>query len=70
MCYILNTAHAISVPSKADNPAVEELLSNYTYGKKWNTVYNSEENCITIGNYTKADCRNSEYVINVTDEGV
>ena len=70
MSYILDTENAISMPMSAENSVTEELLSNYTYGRKWNVAYNAQGNCITVGNYTKADYGDSEYVINVTDDGV
>ncbi len=70
MSYILDTAQTINMPRRAENPVTEELLRNYTYGKRWNIAYNAEDNCITVGNYTKADYGNSEYVINVTDDGI
>lgn len=70
MSYILDIEQAINMPIMADNPVIEELLSNYTYGKKWKVINNMQDNCITSGNYTKADYGNSEYVINVTDDGI
>ncbi len=70
MSYILDTIETINMPRCAENPVIEELLRNYTYGRVWNVLYNVEGNCITVGNYTKADCCNSEYVINVTDDGI
>lgn len=70
MSYILDTTQTINMPLCAENPVTEELLCNYTYGRKWNIAYNAECNCITVGNYTKADYGNSEYVINVTNDGI
>lgn len=70
MSYILDTTQTINMPLCAENPVIEELLCNYTYGRKWNVAYNAEGNCISVGNYTKADYGNSEYVINVTDNGI
>ena len=70
MSYILDTTQIINMPQYSENSVTEELLSNYTYGRKWNVMYHAKENCITIGNYTKADYGNSEYVINVTDDGI
>ena len=32
MSYILETTPTINIPSIADNPVIEELLQNYTYG--------------------------------------
>lgn len=70
MSYIFNLVQTINMPTSSQNTVIPELLSNYTYGRKWNISYNTEENCITVGNYTKADFGNSEYVINATDEGI
>lgn len=70
MSYFLDNTMTINLPSNAKNPVVEELLYNYTHGNPPNIIYTSKENCILIGNYTKADCKNSEYVINVTDNGI
>ena len=70
MSYILDTMPTITMPSKANNRVIEELLRNYTYGRDWNVMYNSKDNCITIGTYTKAERADSEYVLNVTDEGI
>ena len=69
MSYIFETTPTISMPKQAENQVINEFLSNYTYGKKWNVVY-SDENYITVGNYTKAEYGNAEYVINATDGGV
>lgn len=58
------------MPLCAEHPVTEEFLSNYTYGRKWNITYNAKDNCITVGNYTEADYGDSEFVINVTDDGI
>lgn len=70
MSYVLNPMHTINMPVCAENPVTEELLSNYTYGRKWMVEYNADDTCITFGKYTKSDCGDSEYVINVTDDGI
>lgn len=69
MSYIFDTHPRIVLPQKANNPVIGELLSNYTYGMKWDVVY-SDSNDISIGNDTKAEFDDSEYIINVTDGGV
>ena len=66
---ILETTPTINMPLIADNSVIEELMQNYTYGAKWNVIRNLN-NCITMGNYKKSNRGNSEYVINVTDDGV
>lgn len=70
MSYILDTIPTISFPFRTNNSVIEELLRNYTYGREWDITYHTKDNCITIGDYTKADYGNSEHVINVTDGGV
>lgn len=70
MSYFLETIPTINMPSIADNPVIEELLKNYTYGAKWNVFCNLNNNCITMGNYKEINRGNSEYVLNVTDDGV
>ena len=70
MSYILKKEHTIHIPQDSENAVIGELLSNYTYGRKWNVMFDEKDNCIRIGNETKKDIDNSEYVINVTDEGI
>lgn len=70
MRYIFETNPTITMPLKAKNSIIEELLSSYTYGTKWNICYEKDADCITIGNYTETECKNAEYVINITDKGV
>ena len=70
MSFVLDTTQVINMPVCAKNPVIEELLCNYTYGKKWNISYGADDNCITIGNYKKTDCGDSEFVINITNDGV
>lgn len=69
MRYFLETTQTIKMPKSAENTIAEEILSNYTFGRKWNIEY-TNDNCITIGNYKKADFGEGEGVINITDEGV
>ena len=54
MSYVLETTPTINMPSIDDNPVIEELLQNYTYGAKWNIIRNLN-NCITMGNYKKSN---------------
>ena len=70
MSYILDTFPTISMPVKANNTVINELLSNYTYGQEWNVKFELKDNCITIGDYIKAELNDSECVLNVTDGGV
>ncbi len=70
MRYILDTTPTITMPLKAKNPIIDELLSNYTYGKTWNISYAAETNVIMIGDAVKVECGDGETVVNVTDTGV
>jgi len=70
MSYILDTYPKINLPESLKNEVIEELLCNYTHGKKWNIVWNEQENCITAGNYTKAELGDEEYVIYISDDGI
>ncbi len=70
MRYNFENIPSICLPEKAKNTVTEELLSNYTYGQKWNITYHTEENCITAGKYEKAEFSEGEYILNVTADGV
>ncbi|MBQ4516249.1 MAG: family 20 glycosylhydrolase [Clostridia bacterium] len=70
MSYILDTESKINMPKKAQHPAVEEFFSNYTYGTKWSLCFDSSDNCITIGEYTKTELEGAEYVLNITKSGI
>ena len=70
MSYLFDLNSEIYLPKKADNPIVAELLCNYTYGRKWRLIYNEKSNCISIGMCTEKEMNNSEYVLNITDEGI
>lgn len=70
MSYVLNALHKISLPKRADNPIIAELLSNYTYGEKWSVSFDSNANAITLGIFERASLDTSEFVLNITDDGV
>lgn len=81
MSYILSKLPVISFPAESfkDDDGkinsvkegfIKELLSNYTYGGSWDILFDSDENCVTMGEYQKADKGDCEYVLNVTDNGV
>ena len=68
--YIVDNKQTIHMPRKFESDIFCELLSNYTYGREWNVIYDSDDNCITIGNSVKNELNGAEYVVNVTDYGV
>ncbi len=70
MSYTLKMPQIISLPRKAQNDATEEILSNFTYGKKWDLRYTDAENTITVGDHTVVELAEHEYVVNVTSSGV
>ena len=55
MSYIFNADTMISMPRKAENAVVSELLSNFTYGGKWEICFGGVENEITVGKAEKAE---------------
>ena len=70
MSYIFNADTMISMPRKAENAVVSELLSNFTYGGKWEICFGGVENEITVGKAEKAERGSAEYVVNITDSGI
>ena len=69
MSYILDTIPVIYMPKKAENSVICELLSNYTYGMKWDIIYTNKETEITLGDFTEEDTKNDSFVMNITDTG-
>lgn len=69
MKYILKKSEKIILPSAANHPVVEEFLSNYTYGERWELAYHGEDR-ITIENGAEIERENAEFVLNVTQDGV
>ena len=63
MSYLLCENLTIYMPKRSQNGIFDEFMTNFTYGKKWNIVYNLEDTVITIGNFTKADRGNDEFVL-------
>ena len=70
MSFVFENTLKINLPKKAENPFVRELLANYTYGACPEISYCDNENQITLGNFKKAECKNSESIVNITDGGV
>ncbi len=68
--YILNTVKEIHLPKRARNAVTEELLSNYTCGMNWVTVYHTDDHYITMGDPAKESVGNHAYILKVSDEGV
>lgn len=59
----------ISVPKKANNPAILDTVHNYAYTVKWNYTFTDNDTVFSIGKAVPADLGDAEYVINVTEEG-
>ncbi len=70
MSYVLDTNSVIHMPMKAKNSVICELLSNYTYGRRWQIVYTESETEITLGNFSKEGLKDDSFVMNITDTGV
>lgn len=70
MSYILKNKQTIHMPKKSENAVIGELLSNYTYGAKWDIAFDTDENCIRIGDAIEKHIDNNEYVLNITDAGI
>lgn len=69
MRYILETLQTVCVPDKAMHPVVAEILSNYTFGRRWNVVCAEEENCITLGDAPSVELTDTAFVCRVTQTG-
>ena len=70
MSCILDVSKKFNMPIKANNPVIEELLSNFTYGEKWEVSYEGEQNQITFGNYIPCELESFEFALNISAEGV
>lgn len=68
--YCIKQNQKITLPKKANNPAITDLLNNYAYGIKWNIEFTDNENEIIIENGEYVDCIEYDYAINVTEQGV
>ena len=70
MRYILDTTPTIHLPKDATHPFIKELITNYTFGKQWNVLLDAKQNTITIGDFEKADLKDDEHIVHITDSGV
>lgn len=70
MSYILDETTAVLIPNTADGAVISGILSNYTYGMCCNVKSIRDDNCITAGDFEKAELTDAEYVINVTENGM
>lgn len=68
--YTIKPTEKITLPKKADNPAITDLLNNYAFGIKWNIEFTENEKEIIIGDAKKSHIDDFEYVINATENGV
>jgi len=69
MRYILETLPTICVPKKAMHPVVAEILSNYTFGRRWNVVCGEKENCIQLGAAPSVEVGDAAFVYCVMESG-
>ena len=68
--YTIKQTEKIILPQKANNPAVNDLLKNYSYGIKWDIEFSDNENEIIIGDAKAFTTGDSEYTIDITEKGV
>lgn len=68
--YTIKPTQKITLPKKANNPAITDLLNNYAYGIKWDIEFTDNEKEIFIGNADAFFENSYEYVINTTESGV
>ncbi len=68
--YKIPTNDKITLPKKANDPAVLDTVQNYAYTVKWDFSFTDDDTVFSIGNAAPVDIGDAEYVINVTEEGV
>lgn len=68
--YYFKQKESVTLPSKANNPAVIETLQNYTAGIEWEFNFSDDEKHIIIGNAEAAERGEYEYLINITEGGI
>lgn len=67
--YKLSQNEKIIMPKKANNPAILDILHNFTYTLNLQVEFAEDETLFTVGNPTPCDLCDEDYVINVTEEG-
>ncbi|MBQ4528015.1 MAG: family 20 glycosylhydrolase [Clostridia bacterium] len=70
MSYFADKKLSVTLPARAKNTVVEEILSNITCGLEWNIGYSPDDTVITMGSAESAELSDGECVTNVTDFGV
>ncbi len=69
MRYVLETFPTICMPEKAMHSVAAEILSNYTFGRRWNVICAEEENCIALGSAPRVQLTEAAFVYCVTESG-
>ena len=68
--YFFKQKEAITLPQKANNPAVVEILHNYTPGIEWEINFSSDERHVVIGDPVIEERGENEYVISISEGGI
>lgn len=68
--YCFKQKESITLPKKADNPAIIEILHNYTPGIEWEINFCDDDCHITVGSPEVCDREGAAYVISVSEGGI
>ena len=68
--YCFQKKERITLPKKANDPAIIEILHNYTPSTQWEIAFSDDENHITVGAPIPTDREDFEYVISVGESGI
>ena len=68
--YCFKQKESITLPKKADNPAIIEILRNYTPGIEWEIKFSDDDCHIAIGAPDICDREGAAYIISVTESGI
>ena len=67
--FVLDKKYAVIYPKNPRPELIEELMSNATYGEKWNFQF--ADKCeVTIGEAESVPLNGADFVINVSEKGV
>lgn len=69
-CFVLKKPFKALTCKKTDKELMLKLLGGYTCGSDWDLQLENGDFSFTIGNYTKTDIGDFEYVVNITKDGV
>ena len=67
--FVFDKKLTVRYPKNPCCKLIEELMSNATYGEKWNFEFTDKLE-ITVGDYEKAELSGNDFVINVSENGI